>query len=502
MKSFALVMNALGKITLSALLSCLAGSPLFGQIRLEIIQPTPRPQDANFALAGTTGFSVSFVIPDEYRLYATTHVPRLKWNAAKTGLEDLFFDTIRMSCWYTNDPRTWDGRCVDSVGLFTKKVNCGGNPSCEWDGRWNAYPGSANVSKYPVTWLWPKQNDFGVAGFTPLLSKNKINSVVLQPQGSSCGTTSPCPPKTGAESVCHSHNPDSYATGAANSKAVQVYYSGGVSRWFMAFNEQIHAEDNQGFNSSDNWRILWARSEDGKSWTVDPAILFRSVSETNTGYCGLGLLVTDMFLDSGNFYMTFTDVGTSAVYLVRSPIATPYGTNPGYGTWSIAALPLVNGQWTWKALTLGVQQNLASLQAANILPSRMSNPGFTVKQSDIGQVFTSAAPGSASRYIALTSNVQSGQPAVLQVWSTNSLNKPFQYESTVDISAVSVGGNGLEIAFTQYHDNLPASPRLVANQLDFWIVQNLTNPEVPADVTPSVSVSRFTARLRGGIYGQ
>jgi hypothetical protein len=65
-----------------------------------------------------------------------------------------------------------------------------------------------------------------------------------------------------------------------------------------------------------------------------------------------------------------------------------------------------------------------------------------------------------------------------------------------------VGGNGLEIAFTQYHDNLPTSPRLVANQLDVWIVQNLTNPEVPADLTPGVSVSRFTARLRGGIYGQ
>lgn len=491
-------MSTLRKITLSAFLSCLVVSPLFGQVQLEIIQPTPRAQDANFVLAGTTGFSVSFVIPDEYRLYATTHVPRIKWNAAKTGMEDLFFGTT--SCYYTNDPRTWDGRCIDSIGLFTKKIGCGGNPACEWDGRWNAYPGSANVSKYPVTWLWPKQNDYGVAGFTPLLSKDKVNSVVLQPQGSSCVTGSPCPPKTGAESVCHPHNPDSYATGAANSKPVQVYYSGGVSRWFMAFNEQMHSEANQGFNGSDNWRILWARSEDGKSWTVDPAILFRSTSETSTGYCGLGLLVTDMFLDTGKFYMTFTDVGTSAVYMVRSQIAS-YGTNPGYGTWSIAALPLVNGKWTWKTLTLGVQQDLASLGAANILPTRMSNPGFTVKQSDIGRVFTSATPGSASRYIALTSDVQSGQPQVLQVWSTDSLDKPFQYESTVDLSAVSVGGNGLEVAFTQYHDNLPTSPRLVASQLDFWIVQHLTNPSVPGDLTPTVSVSRFTARLHGGIYG-
>ena len=349
------------------------------------------------------------------------------------------------------------------------------------------------------------QNDYGVAGFTPLLSKNKVNGVVLQPQGDWCLTGSPCPPKTGAESVCHCHNPDSYATGAANSKAVQVYYNGGVSRWFMAFNEQIHSEDNQGSNSSDNssdnWRILWARSEDGKTWTVDPQILFRSVSETSTDYCGTGLLVTDMFLDNGHFYMTFTDVGTSAVYLVRSQIATPYGTNPGYGTWKIAVRPLKNGQWDWKDLELGKQLNFVTLQAANILPSRMTNPGFTVKQSDIGRVFTSATPNSASRYIALTSDVLSGQP-VLQVWSTDSLNKPFQYESDVDLSAVSIGGNGLEIAFTQYSDNLPSTPRLIAGQLDFWIVQNLTNPDVPGDLTPRISVSRFTARLRGGIYGQ
>lgn len=208
-----------------------------------------------------------------------------------------------------------------------------------------------------------------------------------------------------------------------------------------------------------------------------------------------------MTIDTGHFYMTFTDVGSNNVYLVRSRIITPHGSEPGYGTWSVASHPVVNGKWTWKPLPLGQQLDLPAIGAANVFVNPFGGDAvFKVRQSDVGRVFASATPNSPNRIIGLAADVMGGQP-VLQLFSTDSLEKPFVYESTVDLTPITIGGNGLEFAFTQYHDNLPGSPRLVADQLDFWIIQNQQTPSAPGDWTRRLTASRKTAKITGGIFG-
>jgi hypothetical protein len=506
-----LKMNTYLKLMLSVILLLSLGRMSQAQITMQIPTPDPNPKNVNFNLAGTTGFSVSY-LTDQYRLYATTHIPRLKWikqtkpdGTMADVLDDLYFRTLGLpasapqpQCSSQADPRNWDSRCIDSIGFFWKRISCG--LACADNDRWNASPGRNNISTFPSPSFWPLSTDYGVANFTPILNKDKVNAVQLLPAGTACTTTSPCPPKTGAES-CFAHNPDAYATGTANSKAVQVFYSDGTSRWFMAFNSQIHSEKNNGANADDKWRILWAVSTDGVTWNVDPQILLRSVGESNAGYCGLGVLVSSLIIDNGYFYMTFTDVGSANVYLARSPINSNSTSLPGYvGTWSIATPATGNNQYGWQPLTLGAQQNFAALNAVSIMPTSQTMPGFMVKQSAIARVYTSSTSNSPSRYIGLTNDVVPGGGTVLQLWSTTSLTSPFMYQSNVDISGLRIGGNGLEFGFTQYADNLPSSPRIIGNGFDFWIVQNLVNPNpgLSGDATSSVTVTRRTARLTGG----
>jgi hypothetical protein len=468
-----------------------------GPIVLQILDPTPRVQDSNFRLANITGFSVSYVVPEQYRLFGTTNTQRIRWNASLTGFQDMYHTTSL--CSQSANPLFWDRRCLDAIGLFSKYIDCAAGAPCQWEGKWNAAPGTLNMSVAPVGWLWPNKSTqpYGSPGFTPIIDKHTVNLVPLNPSSACVLTSGQCPPKSGQEATCSPNNLDSWATGTANAKAVQVFYSGGVYRWFMAFNKQINVTG----TASDKWQILWAWSDDGFNWTVDEDILFRSISEASGGFCGLGFLVTDMTIDTGHFYMTFTDVGSNSVYLVRSHIDS-YGSDPGYvDTWSVASFPLVNGKWTWKPLTLGQQLNLPAMGAANVFPNPFGgDPVFKVRQSDIGRVFTSATPNSANRIIGLAADVVSGQK-VLQVFSTDTLDKPFVYESQVNLAPVTIGANGLEFAFTQYRDNLPSSPRLISSQLDFWIIQNQETPSAPGDWTRRLTASRKTAKITGGIFG-
>lgn len=305
-----------------------------------------------------------------------------------------------------------------------------------------------------------------------------------------------CPPKTGVNGNTngfHAYNPNDFATGTANSKAVQVKYSNGTSRWFMTFNKMIHPASVTYYTDfvtgtrrndtldvgggADNWQVLWATSPDGVNWTVHPQVLFRSTKEREANWTGL--LLTDMFVDNGYFYVLFQDLVEPHLYLARCPIdlanpssATGYVQNTTEG-WSVATTSLVNGQYTWKRLPLGQQINFNDIDntpaspvvAYRVMPAINAPWGGFVKQASIARIFTAAAANSPSRYFGVTND-----GSAVQLWSTTDLSKPFQYESAVNLApTIEPGGNGWEFSFNHYPDNAPATPRIVGAGFDLWI---------------------------------
>lgn len=485
----------------AAVLSLLASGSATAQPVLDILQPSPQAQDPNWEIPGS-GFSVSNN-SGEVRVYANNHADKLRWNAGFTGFEWFLDDPI---CSEANDPITWnDPRCSrDMVGLFWKPVAClDGETTCGWGGTWNAYPGEDNISTQPVEWLWPNQHHevHGTKGYATVIHHLTVNGTTLQPQGTSCANgASVCPPPTGSES-CYTNNPNSWATGVANSKAVQVRYSDGSTRWFMALNRMIHLT---GTGAGDLWQVLWAYSNDGKSWTIHPQILFRDTSEANAeppppppgeepGECiGLGLLVSDMLVDEGYFYVTLTRLFTMDVYLLRSPVDTWRYSVPGYGSggWEVVSGTDAWGRWTWSSVPLGQQVDFPSL-AMNVMPNVGTWGG--IRQSAVTRVFASSTPHSDSRYVALAAEDN-------QVWlytATSLATGPFQRRSQVTLdfgSGVSIGANGLEFGFTHYPDNGPASPRIVDDQLDLWFVTNKYVASGGAPGTEAI-LDRFTAAI-------
>jgi len=478
------------KHALPFLLFLLLAPPVGAQVQFEIQNPTPRIQDSNFKIAGTYGFSVVWEYPSNYRLYATSGNQRKTWYGSTIrDLKSFPPDP----CPLDEDPTTpgWDSRCQEQVGLYWKYVDCGIGEPCEWGGQWNAYPGTRNASTFPVSWLWPAQYpNFGIPGYTPVLTKDAVNSPPV------CGGGQ-CPPPTGVATECHPGNPDAYSKGVANGKVVQIYYGGGNRRWFMVYNSTVKTIDG---SSSDRFRIAWAHSYDGKNWTPHDTYLLRSKRESNP-YCGsLGVLVTDMFIDTGKFYIVFFELLTNKVYMARSHI-TPFGTNPGHGVWQVSG-PIVNGKRTWINLPSdGRLVDLPQLGATSISYSLYGT--VPLKQTDINKIYVPGRSGTGLvggvdyQYVMITTDRNLLGDDVLQVWTANSLDDPFVYQSQVDTSMLSKGAFGWEFGLTQYPDNLDTSPRLVSDQLDFWVVQNLSAQGQNA----AVMVSRTTAKLTGGIFG-
>lgn len=487
-------MKRIAPCTIS-LLTILIALPAFAQVQFQIQNPTPRPQDANFKIAGTYGFSVHWEDPSSYRLYATSGNQRKTWYQ---GLVKDLKDFPPDPCPLDQDPSApgWDSRCQEQVGLYWKYVDCAYGSPCQWEGRWNAHPGTQNASTFPVSWLWPATYpQFGIPNHTPVLTKDA-------PNGTIC-TAEACPP-TGVASTCHPGNPDSFHKGVANGKVVHVYYGGGNRRWFMVYNTMVKTNNSGG---SDRFRMAWAYSTDGKSWTSHPTFLLRSHMEASSSCASKGVLVTDMFIDTGKFYIVFFEIGTPNVYLARSPI-TAFGTNPGYGTWQIGGA-IVNGKRTWINLPSGGGQvNLAQLGAVSISSPQHGSPNVPLKQTDINRIYvpgrsgSGLVPGVDYQYVMITMDRrETGPPpapgTVLQVWTANTLDDPFVYQSEINTLMLTKGANDWEFGLTQYPDNLDTSPRLVANQLDFWVVQNLSSQGQNAAVT----VSRTTAKVTGGIFG-
>jgi hypothetical protein len=124
-----------------------------------------------------------------------------------------------------------------------------------------------------------------------------------------------------------------------------------------------------------------------------------------------------------------------------------------------------------------------------------------VKQAAIGRVHSSATPGSPFLYVAVTSDITGPPPPnhvpILRVFATSSLNYPFVHQGQMDTSSLSIGAFGWEFAFTHHVDD--NQPRLVADNFDFWVVQNLQ--DLQSGNVAVVAVTRRRARLTGGIFG-
>jgi hypothetical protein len=109
-------------------------------------------------------------------------------------------------------------------------------------------------------------------------------------------------------------------------------------------------------------------------------------------------------------------------------------------------------------------------------------------------------------------------PVIVELWATDSLDKPFVYQS--DVQGMPARGYGYEMQFLRFPDNVPATPRLFDNNFELWVSQGVACEGIPnccddvPEKCPSGSTpppasraqSRFTvtrrrARLSGGIYG-
>lgn len=512
------------------------------------LQLLPSSQaDQNYRVGAMAGFSVAYV-PDQYRLYGTTSIPRGKW-LSNTTMDDYFFESLQVGsavnvndqdkCWVSSsqfyDPRLWNARCVDTIGLLTKRVACNSNPNyaCQNNDLWNAYPGRSNMSTFPTRpplddsgFGWPGNNSWGVKNFSPIITKNTVND--SQPTPPPTGAPAPAPPAL----PCSSHNIGPYATGVANSKVTQVKFPDGTTRWFMAYNSQIHKEwggSPPGFNGDDLWRVQWAYSNDGQNWTAENRSLLLDVTET-FGWCSTGELVTDMFVDTDPFdgktyfYIVMTRTTFDQVWLLRSPVVE--ASTPGYDTslgWEIRGRVDAGGRNVWVRIPpekLGTHIDFTGIGAEAILPSRFGGSyGGLIKQSVISRVFSSEQPYSQSKYVALTVDKNGAGPSVVQLWATDDLSRPFTYQS--DVAGVPAGGYGFEFGFTHYPDNNPATPRVFDNNFELWFstdaqcegiarCSTLPAAQRPAGTSPppqsrnqsAFTVARRRAVLTGGIFAQ
>ncbi|HET8774839.1 MAG TPA: hypothetical protein VFP80_13640 [Thermoanaerobaculia bacterium] len=475
----------------------LAASPIFAQpveVKLRVIDAdTPtRKKDTNFVLAATSGFSVVQALGN-YFLYGST-ISTAAWQSNGVGFWDLRFPVPNHPDWRPNipddktkcdpkdDPTLRDKRCGDASHVVWKSTS-------STDPRWtyfNSVSGTnATIPQFATVGSWPYQwpgdwDKTGIPGQRTTVDAWKINQAVPNPVP---------PTSTPVQCTRDDWNPKYLATGAADTKAV---YVASANKWYMGFCETVNNPSPEGgWTAADQFNVGWATSADGKNWTIK-RILFRTVRERTE--CNGGLLLTQVFTDNNYFYMVVNELGAGTI-LLRAAVNT--GTADGFNAWQIAARdPLNANRYRWVNTPADgmLDTSPSGLNAFFIMPTVAY-----VKQTAIGRVFTSAAPFSTSLYIGVTvQDLGDGNPT-MQLWTAPDLDTAFTPQSTIDTAWIApVPIWNWELTFTNYPDNVPATPRMAGNEFDFWLVGNFGN--AVEGHTREFTGYRVTATLSGGIY--
>ncbi|MEO1408236.1 MAG: Ig-like domain-containing protein [Bacteroidota bacterium] len=473
--------------------------------------------DDNFRLSAAFGFSTSRTVDDRYRIYATAGHGILRWKPNLQYVDGVFDQTNPDVCSFDDDPRNWDSRCIEVVGLLSKSIPCNGNNACASNDLWDGYPGEKNVSTFVDPNLWPRIGQFGTNNYENLIDKDDLHAVPFFGGNQNCSDGQWCPPKTNFSDDCFVSNPDDYATGISNSKVTEVIYADGQRRWFMAFNIQLRNLDHPlgKINADDIWQAGWAWSVDGENWTIYDRFLFRNVNDPTINSCASGFLLSNMLVDDGYFYLVFNLLDRDDVLIARSQISsTPPTTasTPGFhlgnqAEWEITSGLDANGSYIWSRINGNDPININTVYSNGGRPVFTRTLGaqdrcYTVRQADIAKVYLDDRPDSPYRYIALAAEREAinGDCTTsedrLYLYSTTDLSKPFKVESEVDLSGISVGIFGQEFCFTRN-----ANQRTLADRIDLWMSLKIVNPNNPFDPLSGHAVSRKTMALSGQIFG-
>ncbi|HYM61862.1 MAG TPA: hypothetical protein VEZ11_13330 [Thermoanaerobaculia bacterium] len=469
-----------------------AQSPIEMKLRITPVDTPTRRTDNNFQIAAASGFSVPQVT-GLYNLYGMYGAYGQAWNHLGTNMVSITFPDPNNPDWFqcmgnakpcdpNTPPSQRDVRCGDTTGLVWK-TPLSSVPSWLYQNNDNGV--ATRIPTFAAAGSWPRQwpadcPSTGLAGWAPVISAAKINQAI------------PNPPHVGTPHTCSrdTTDPNSLATGAADTKV--VYVNG---KWYMGYSETINNPQNGAWTPSDLFSIGWATSNDGKNWTVSRQ-LFRSSLESV--YCDGGLLLTQLTTDNNYFYMVADEMRGAGAILLRAAINQ---ANPdGFDSWQIAAHdPMNPNHYNWVTAPVGGVIDTGALGAFSIMPT----PSF-VQQAAIARVYTSSAAGSPSRIIGVSKHDNPTlTSAVMDVWSAPDLDTPFTYQSTIDTAFIKPPGlNGWEYAFTYYPDQTPTTPRIIGNELDFWLIGDFSpNPGVPVDGgTKNLVAYRTTATVSGDIF--
>jgi hypothetical protein len=479
-------------IATAILMPVLARSaPLQITIRQSAADGATRKADSRYRLSGMFGFGVS-ESAGQYYLWGGTNIHRKAWRNDGNDMHDLVFPS------WTPNPCDQNHLPQGSQQAGTKRHDMCGDAGSLWykstftsSDSWTyntTTGGTATAQQFAAVGAWPYQwvgdvpnvSQTGFPNGDVLFSPAKLNPFM------GAGRISP---KTDCTRSAGANNPQYLATGSNNPKGVKV-----GSTWYIALNTTINNPQSNGsggwhWTAGDTFRVAWMTvAADGKT-ILGAKELFYGNSEDYV--CGGGLLLTDLFVDNGYFYMLAQVLYEPYLVMLRAPV-TPAPTAPQH--WQL----LTNSGWA-TAPSNGVI-DAAALNAKRLLDGGLA--GGHVRQAGIARVYTSSAAGSASRIIALTNRTNTN-PQAVELWMSTDLTNPsFVYQSDVRTGQLAgAAEQGWEFEFTSWPDNTSTTPRNPGSLFDLWLTGAFGwNPAVPQGQVRRNVVYRTTATLSGDIF--